>query len=214
MAAQWLEVQLASNKQRLLHSLGAYEKALELAEQFACEPVAREQIGIASLLHDCAKLWSPMLLLQHAVEYQLPLSDWDRLTPQTLHPFVGAHLVQQQFGIEDPVILDAIRYHTTARAGMRFVEKIVYLADKLEGNTRNPLFVQKVNRLLEFRNPASVDQAMLFLLDSTLQFLIEKQQIIHPRTAEARNDFVIRLKETRSVTNLAKPKLTPGAGQH
>lgn len=191
-AKAWLRQQLSA--ERFEHSMGAREKALELADKFHLPAPERERAGLAGLLHDSAKLMSPAELLSYCERYELVIDDLDRKTPQTLHPFVGAELVRETFQLEEPDILNAIRFHTTGRAGMSRVEKIVYIADKIEGNTRNPLYVQKVTSSLDYRNPWSLDLTMLYILDSTIQFLMEKHQVIHPRTIEARNDFVIKLR--------------------
>lgn len=191
-AKGWLSQQLSS--ERFEHSVGAHEKAVELAEKFRLPEDERERAAIAGLLHDAAKLMSPDQLYAFIDQHKLPIDEWDRKTPQTLHPFVGAELVHEAFNLDDPDILDAIRYHTTGRAGMSRVEKIVYIADKIEGNTRNPLYIQKMTAPLDYRNPWSLDLTMLYILDSTIQFLMEKHQVIHPRTIEARNDFVTTLR--------------------
>jgi nicotinate-nucleotide adenylyltransferase len=187
-AKGWLSQQLTP--ERFEHSLGAHEKAVELAEKFRLPPEEREYAAIAGLLHDSAKLMNSRDLLARCEQYHIELDEIDRKTPQTLHPFVGAEIVRETFHIEEPDILNAIRYHTTGRAGMSRVEKIVYIADKIEGNTRNPLYIQRMTSPLDFRKPWSLDLTMLYLLDSTIQFLMEKRQVIHPRTIEARNDFV------------------------
>ena len=191
-AKRWLRQQLSN--ERFEHSVGAQEKAVELAEKFNLPLEERERAAIAGLLHDSAKLMRPPDLLDYCERYDLPIDDADRAAIQTLHPFVGAELVRETFNLQDPDILNAIRYHTTARAGMSRVEKIVYIADKIEGNTRNPLYIQRMTAPLDFRKPWSLDLTMLFILDSTIQFLIERHQIIHPRTIEARNDFVLKLR--------------------
>jgi nicotinate-nucleotide adenylyltransferase len=191
-AKQWLSQQLTP--ERYEHSLGAHEKAVELAEKFQLPPEERERAAIAGLLHDAAKLMNSRELLARCEQYHIPLDEVDRKTPQTLHPFVGAEIIRETFNVQEPDILDAIRYHTTGRAGMSRVEKIVYIADKIEGNTRNPLYIQRMTSSLDFRNPWSLDLTMLYILDSTIQFLMEKRHIIHPRTIEARNDFVNRLR--------------------
>jgi nicotinate-nucleotide adenylyltransferase len=188
-AKQWLNQQLSSSA-RFDHSLGAHEKAVELAEKFNLSQAEREKAAVAGLLHDAAKLMRPDELLRYCEEHGLPIDDMDRATPQTLHPFVGAELVRETFGLHDEDTLNAIRFHTTGRAGMSRVEKIVYIADKIEGNTRNPLYIQKMTSRLDFHKPESLDETMLYILDSTIQFLLEKHQIIHPRTLEARNDFI------------------------
>jgi len=191
-AKRWLSHQLSH--ERFEHSIGAHEKAVELAEKFNLPVEERERAAIAGLLHDSAKLMRPPDLMAYCEQHELPLDDNDRNSIQTLHPMVGAELVRETFNLQDPDILNAIRYHTTGRAGMSRVEKIVYIADKIEGNTRNPLYIQKMTAPLDFRNAWSLDLTMLFILDSTIQFLMERHQVIHPRTIEARNDFVIRLR--------------------
>lgn len=191
-AKSWLRQRLSP--ERFEHSVGAHEKAVELAEKFRLPAEEQERAAIAGLLHDTAKLLSPHQLFDYCDQHHLPICDWDRQTPQTLHPFVGAELVRETFNLHDEDILNAIRFHTTGRAGMSRVEKLVYIADKIEGNTRNPLYIQRMTSSLDFRNPWSIDLTMLYILDSTIQFLMEKHQIIHPRTIEAHNDFVTRLR--------------------
>jgi predicted HD superfamily hydrolase involved in NAD metabolism len=174
--------------------LGAYEKATELAEKFHLPLAVQEQAAIAALLHDCAKLMNSRELFQECDRFGIELDELDRSTPNTLHPFVGAELVKEKFNIEDPTILNAIRYHTTGREGMDIVEKLVFIADKIEGNTRNPLYIQKMTASLDFRHCETLDLTMLYILDSTISYLMEKRLIIHPRTIAARNDFVSRLR--------------------
>lgn len=191
-AKDWLSRHLSS--ERFEHSLGAQEKAVELAEKFRFSEDEQEKASIAGLLHDAAKLMSPQDLLSYCDERGLPIEEVDRQTLQTLHPFVGAELVRDSLGVHDEDILNAIRFHTTGRAGMSPVEKVVYIADKIEGNTRNPLYIQRVTASMDFSKPWSLDLTMLYILDSTIQFLMEKHQVIHPRTIEARNDFVLKLR--------------------
>jgi predicted HD superfamily hydrolase involved in NAD metabolism len=173
--------------------LGAFEKATELAEKFHLPRSIQEQAAIAALLHDCAKLMNSRELFQECERFGIELDDVDKATPNTLHPFVGAEIVKEKFGIEDPEILNAIRYHTTGREHMDTVEKLVFIADKIEGNTRNPLYIQKMTASLDFRDCQTLDVTMLYILDSTISYLMEKHLIIHPRTIAARNDFVTRL---------------------
>lgn len=180
----------------MAHSLGSHDKAVELAEKYNLPPKTREKAAVAALLHDTAKLIPPQEMFDYCEQHHLEISESDRVSPQTLHPFVGAQMVLEELGITDEEILNAIRYHTTGRAAMGIIEKIVYIADKIEGNTRDPQFIEEVSVHLDYENPASVDETMLYLLDSTIAFIIEKRQVIHPRTIEARNDFITRLRRT------------------
>ncbi|MBX2861686.1 MAG: bis(5'-nucleosyl)-tetraphosphatase (symmetrical) YqeK [Vampirovibrio sp.] len=205
-AKQWLQSRLSDR--RFEHSLGAYKKAGELAEKFNLSPEDCTRALIAGLLHDSAKLLTPPELFAYCDANGLALSDEDRAAPQTIHPYVGAEMVRRHFGLEDETALNAMRYHTTARANMTTVEIVVYIADKIEENTRNPLYIQKMARHLDCTKPESLDETMLFLLDSTLSFLIEKQHVIHPQTMAARNDFVTRLKQRKDSNSSGKPETT------
>lgn len=187
----WLQNRL--NDERYQHSLGAQAKAIELARRFHLSPDEMERAAVAALLHDAAKLMTIQELLEACERWNIPTTEEDRQLPQILHSLVGAELVHREFDITDEAVLNAIRYHTTGRSGMSRVEQIVYIADKIEENTRNPLYIQKINALVNFQEPEALEKVLLYILDSTITFLVEKGQIIHPRTIEARNSLTTRL---------------------
>lgn len=55
---------------------------------------------------------------------------------ELLHGPVGAYIAQSEFGITDEELLNAIRFHTTGRASMSRLEKIIFVADMIEPNRR------------------------------------------------------------------------------
>ena len=59
--------------------------------------------------------------------------DWG---PEILHGPVGAWIAENEFHITNEDILNAIRYHTTGRANMSKLEKIIYIADMIEPNRK------------------------------------------------------------------------------
>lgn len=199
----WLKNRL--DEDRFHHSIGTCQKAIELARHFNFGPLDLERVAIAGLLHDCAKQL-PLKDLHDACQaLDIPVSDADREFPQTLHALVGAGLVQLELGIDDEGILNAIRSHTTGRPGMSSVEKLVYVADKIEGNTRNPLYTQKITTLFQYTNLQTLDQAVMFIMDSTLAFIIERGQLIHPKTVAARNDLVRELAKSKHSSPVPTP---------
>jgi predicted HD superfamily hydrolase involved in NAD metabolism len=105
-----------------------------------------------------------------------------------LHAEVAAFVAEQEYGINDPEVLDAIRYHTSGRVGMTLLDKIVCLADYIEPG-RNFPGVDRIRELAEH----NLEQALVAGFDSTITFLIEKQKVIFPLTVLARNDIVRRL---------------------
>ena len=54
---------------------------------------------------------------------------------KTLHQITGAAVAYEEFGVSEAV-RDAIRWHTTGKAGMSLLEKILYLADYIEPTRR------------------------------------------------------------------------------
>ena len=81
-----------------------------------------DKVFLAALLHDNAK--------QRKSLDGLSVPE-DSIGTPVLHQFLGAEKARRDFGIEDEEILDAIRYHTTAKADMTMLEKLIYTADSL-----------------------------------------------------------------------------------
>ncbi len=88
--------------------------------------IAEGKALLAAALHDCAKnvsLASPLL-----EGFEPP----DGVPLPVIHQYTGAYLAEHLFGVRDKEILDAIRYHTSGRAGMSDLEALIYLSDLLE----------------------------------------------------------------------------------
>ena len=82
----------------------------------------------AALLHDCAKT------ADGGKQYEYLCKAIPSFCRQAavLHAFQGALVAEEKYGITDPDVLNAIRYHTTGRAGMSDLERLIYLADYAE----------------------------------------------------------------------------------
>lgn len=186
-AYQWLTAHLS--EYRLLHSVGVYEKATQLARQFGLSDLVVSQVATAGLLHDVAKLMNPVSLRSYAEEYKITLSAEDNASPQTLHPIIGAAMVQKHLGIDDIEVLNAIFYHTTGRPEMSVVEKIVYIADKIEERTRDPQWIKQVSNVLNPSTLTSLDDTVRFLLENTVASVQARGAVLHPRTQAALDDL-------------------------
>ena len=83
--------------------------------------------------------------------------------------------------MSDEDILNAIRYHTTGRAGMSLLEKIVFIADYIEPNR------EKFGGLEEARRLAyqDLDAAMKYILENTIDFVKIRGRLLHPLSLEA-----------------------------
>ena len=53
-----------------------------------------------------------------------------------VHQYLGEYIAKTELNITDEDILSAIKYHTTGRANMSLLEKVIYIADLIEPSRR------------------------------------------------------------------------------
>ena len=116
------------SEERYRHSLGVEKEAERLARRWGEDP---EKAAIAGILHDCCKEM-PLPEALQIMRRSAIMTEIDfREQPQLIHGFAAAEILGR-YGVRDKDIENAVRYHTTGRAGMSRLEKIVYLADLTE----------------------------------------------------------------------------------
>ena len=93
---------------------------------------------------------------------QYRIGDYYIDKPQLAHSKLAAAILEDKFGVTDEDILNAIRYHTTGRAGMSLLEKIIFVADATEPN-RTYEEAEDLNKLAF----SDLDQACLEVLKWT-----------------------------------------------
>ena len=169
---------------RYKHTLGVVESAEDLTRRFGGDV---KQARIAALLHDCAKNMDDRELLDMARAYKLPLDAVTISEPQLLHGAVGAVIAGTDFDIDDPMILDAITYHTTGRTRMTTLDKIIYLADYIEPNRDFPGVDE-----LRSESEKNLEDACILGLTHTIHFVLSTGGLVHPQTIEARNDLILQ----------------------
>ena len=98
-----------------------------------------------------------------------------------IHPFLGAEVAKREYGAEDTDILEAIKWHTTGKKNMSVLEKIIFIADYIEPN-RTPFEGLEKARELAYKN---LDEAMEYILDSTIKYVKERNRLLHPYSEEA-----------------------------
>jgi len=172
-------------EERLEHSVNTSKVARKLAIKYDYDA---DKAEVAGLLHDCAKDLDYKTLEKMVFEYNIELDEIIRKIPKLLHPLVGAVIAKKEFNIQDPVILKAIKAHSTGAAQMSLLDKIIYLSDKIEP-LRNMNGVEEVRKMAEI----NLDKAVLMALDMGLLYLISKDLLIHPVSIEARNNILSKV---------------------
>ena len=165
---------------RIPHVLGTEEMAAALAIRWG---VDEETARRAALLHDCTKLLSREQHYEFCRQYNREVDVYEQQEEQLLHAKTGAILALHMFGA-DETICDAILYHTTGKADMTTLEKIIYLADYIEP-TRSFRDLTKLRALAM----EDLDGAMLMAFTMSVEHLEEKGSVVHPNSVRAR-DFL------------------------
>ncbi|KXH87381.1 bis(5'-nucleosyl)-tetraphosphatase (symmetrical) YqeK [Sporosarcina sp. HYO08] len=177
------EIEKRLTNDRYLHVL----RVVETAKAFALRhDISVEKAELAALLHDVAKCMSKQELASY-LEKDPEAAFYRSFHPELWHAPVGAIIARDKFGVRDADILQAIRFHTTGRAHMSPLEKLIYVADLIEPGRQFP-------GLDDLRKEAgkSVDAGMRAAICHSIQYLLSKQVQIFPSSIHCYNEHVIR----------------------
>ena len=161
----YLDVKAKESESRFEHTKRVMDLATVMAEK---NDVDVRKAMIAALWHDYEKD------ANGGVENNLN------------HGKLAAQVAKEKFGINDQDILNAIRYHTTGRAGMSDLELIIFLADTLEPG-------RKYKSIGKLRNTCLDD-----LRKGALMVLIELKEYL------LQNGFVVTEDTEAAIADLEK----------
>lgn len=164
-------VQTALSDYRYQHVLRVESMALKLAETWQVDP---EIVSVAALVHDYTKERSDDDFIEAIQKYHLSTSliSWGN---NIWHGVVGAEIIQSELGISEPIILDAVRQHTTGAEEMTLVSQIIFMADYIE-SVRSFPGIDEVRALAFTDLAASVG----WQAQHTLEYLIKNKQRVFP----------------------------------
>jgi len=170
------------SEKRYIHTIGVAKEAIKLADMYGEDA---EKAYIAALLHDIAKEMPNSSKLAMAKAVGIKLDEELEKIPTLLHGYLGAQIAKTDFGIDDEYVLDAIRYHTTGRANMTLLEKIIYLADIIEPNR------EIYEGLPQIRQKAfdNLDEAVYEGIIDSISYVNRKGEHVYYLSEEAR-DFL------------------------
>lgn len=167
------------NKSRYEHSLGVRDASIRLAQRYS-EDIFKAKI--AGLVHDCAKNMSDDELINIVSSKGYEIDSVSLKCPQLLHGIAASIIAEERMEIYDKDILSAVAYHTTGRINMSKLEKIIYIADYIEPSRSFP-GVEEL-RIAVFDD---LDKALVKAFDSTIRYVLERHQLLHINTIQARN---------------------------
>ena len=171
-------------EKRYIHSLNVADSARELAKKYGAD---EEKAYFAGLVHDVMKNASDEEQLQIMEKGGIILSRTEKNNPKLWHAMAGECYLRIEKGITDEDILNAVRYHTTGRAGMSFLEKVVYIADYISAERD----YGDVDVMRDLSMNKGLDEAALYALKYSFRSLSEKEKLIHTDSVEYYNELII-----------------------
>lgn len=171
------------SKKRFEHSLAVADEAYRLAVRYGADP---DKARTAGILHDILKDDSPETQLQILKDFGILMSDVERGAKKLWHAMAGSVFIERVLGLQDEEIVQAVRYHTTAKAGMTTLEKVLYLADFTSAD-RDYEDVDEMRRLVDI----GMVPAMKYALRYTITELVERGVPVHPDTLAAYNECMM-----------------------
>ena len=171
------------NQSRLQHTLSVRETAVDLSFVYH---VPLMKTSVAAMLHDCAKCLNLNVMRQLAIKHKVT-SDTELLSSTALlHGVVGAYLAEKQYQVRDMDVLNAIRYHTTGRAGMSMLELCIFVADTIEPKRHHFAALDQIRMLAA----EDLRLAAIACLKSTQQYIASRGGRYANRSNDAIHDLL------------------------
>ena len=169
---------------RYIHSLNVADSAKILAAKYGCDC---EKAYTSGLLHDVMKNASAEEQLEVISKAGWELTDCEKANNKLWHAVAGAAFMKTELDIKDEAMIEAVRYHTTARKNMSVLEKVIYVADFISADRDYPE-VDDVRKAAD----ESLEKAMMLGLEFCIQEIAKRRQILHPDSVDAYNEIILK----------------------
>lgn len=177
---------------RFNHTLGVERMAARLSGIYC--PEKETLLRAAALLHDVTKEYSFEEQLVVFGKYGVQPSEEQLAAMPTIHAFTAAMIIPDAYPrFAERELLDAVRYHSTGRAGMTLADKIIYLSDYIEDTRRfedcialrEEFFSAEPEKMDEVERVRHLNRVLLHAIEITVADLKEKGRAIDSLTLEA-----------------------------
>lgn len=163
--------------ERYQHSINTMEMAEKLADQYGLD---KEKISIAALLHDCGKF-----------------GDYKETSKN--HASNGYEVAKNVYAIEDEDIRHAIKCHTIGCKNMSQLDKIIFIADKIEKSRKYEEV--EVIRELAFKD---IDEAIYQFMTCNFDYMKKNNKEIFPGSESVYNEFKKISEQKAIITKVLK----------
>ncbi len=174
---------------RYQHILGVERTVLSLAARWGFD---EKRAGLTGLLHDCAKFMSLGAMNAFVDAQGVRVDGARRGSVALLHAPASMAMARAVYGVTDPEILRAIRYHNTGHAPMEMLDKLLFVADMIEPGRKEYPWTEGLRRMAQ----EDLDAAVLAVMRLKLEHLARQGKAAHPDTDAAAEALSIEMKDT------------------
>ena len=166
---------------RFFHSECVSKRCEELAKIYKENIEEARLVGIAQ---DIAKEMSHEEKIEFCKENNIVIDKVEYKSPGLLHAKVGAKIGEKEFEFNERMC-SAIQNHTTGKAKMDMLSKILYIADYTSED-------RKFDYKEYFYNLSNkdIEQAIYESYCKSIQIRLDEGKTIHIATVEARNEYL------------------------
>ena len=175
---EYLENYLSDKRKR--HTYAVALEAINLAKRYGAD---QEKAELAALFHDMYR-GKPIEVIDRMVR-EFSLDPTYLGNSNLAHGKLAAKIMEKEYDIKDQDILNAVAYHTTGRAGMSLLEKIVYLADAIEPGRRYP-GIDELRKLAYI----SLDKACIKAMSRSIDYIKSRGMELDRDTLRAKNQLM------------------------
>lgn len=192
------QIKGSMSPKRFAHTAAVEEMVARLCALYC--PEYTLPLRAAALLHDLTKELTPKAQEALCVDYDIPTDDLQRLSPKTYHAKTAAARIVRDFPqFADPIIVDAVRWHTTGHASMTLTEKLLYLADYIDDSRTFPscvllrryFFGAEPELMTREERELHLRATLLLSYEHTLKDLLAEGAPIDEDTIRARNELLL-----------------------
>ncbi len=192
------EIRGSMSPKRFAHTAAVEQMVARLCALYC--PEYTLQLRAAALLHDLTKELTTEAQEQLCLAYEIPVDELQRLSPKTYHAKTAAGRIVRDFpDFTDPIIVDAVRWHTTGHAAMTLTEKLLYLADYIDESRtfsscvllRRYFFGAEPELMTKEERERHLRATLLLSYEHTLKDLLAEGAPIDEDSIRARNELLL-----------------------
>lgn len=156
-----------------VHCMKVGEEARRIAIMFDSDPVAAEYAGY---LHDISAVYPNEIRISIARQLGVEVLPEEEAFPMIIHQKLSKEMARDLFHISDPEILEAVGCHTTLRKHATLLDKVLFVADKIEWDqSGSPPYI---NEILVELNKSIVHASYAYI--HYLWQQRDKLRVVHP----------------------------------